>query len=203
MKKFFIAFFLFVFLFVLSGCSGFGGTSRSNSGTSGTSSSSKKQCDHSYEFVKIEIPTKTKSGYEIYKCTICGEQKKELKYKSDIEATSTCEQEVIPLLKSMLKDPDSVKYRAYIYKYKPYAHDDYDDEKWPTCGESYVVDVHYNAKNSFGGYVGYQIINFNLYYSSKPTFGYTPSWKKGSSYGYDHSQYDSSDYLLITSFSND
>ena len=73
---------------------------------------------------------------------------------------------------SMLKDPDSAKYQ-FKEPYKAYV-THYPDQLFPDKTEyGWIIRVGVNAKNSFGGYTGYQLYRF-LVRDEKLILGYGP-----------------------------
>lgn len=59
--------------------------------------------------------------------------------------------EVVSLLKSELKDPDSVQIKSITKPRRGYASYGFGTKEY-----GWHVDVTYNAKNSYGGYTGYE-----------------------------------------------
>jgi len=83
-------------------------------------------------------------------------------------------QEVVikSFMSSMLKDPDSAKFQ-FEEAYKSYV-TYYPDTIFPSKTEyGWVIKVRVNAKNSFGGYTGYQLYTF-LVRDENLILGYGP-----------------------------
>ncbi len=103
---------------------------------------------HIYEFSGYEDATKYEWGYEIYKCKKCGFVERRSRIIPYMDMAKLGLQKVIEKLKNNLIDPSSLQYEVECYKDKT------------TITTSFIYKIHYNAKNRFGGYVGYK----NIYY---------------------------------------
>lgn len=151
MKKMMRVFLLILFAFVLLPLAGCG-----NNDTA--TSSETVKCDHSFEAGETVKPTKNSEGYTLYKCTKCGTTEKRSKVRSYYAEAQYGLEKVIEKLKSQLKDPDSLQYNGDCYSY--------DFNELGYDNGLFIYKVNYNAKNSFGGYVGYK----DVYYSWNSTF---------------------------------
>lgn len=112
-------------------------------------------------FIKIVDPTVSSGGYYLYKCDTCGQEYKTKETKSITEEAKVGEKEIIDTIKSRLKDPDSLLYSGRCYT----VYDTIEGKAQPSW---IYYEIKYNAKNGFGGYVGYQTVYYcwNSYFQS-------------------------------------
>ncbi len=112
-------------------------------------------------FIKIVDPTVSSGGYYLYNCDTCGQEYKTKETKSITEEAKVGEQEIKEKIKNTLKDPDSLLYSGRCYTV-------YDKSAGESKPYWIYYEIKYNAKNGFGGYVGYQTVYYcwNSYFQS-------------------------------------
>ncbi len=132
------------FVFLLSSCGG--GQSEKET--------TKTKCEHTYVESAVER-TDYNEGYTLHKCSKCGYSYKTDKKSSYLDAAKKGLDAVITKLKSNLKDPDSLQYDGVCAK-RRYEVTDTEPSK-----VLYMYKIHYNAKNGFGGYVGYKYVYYD------------------------------------------
>lgn len=81
----------------------------------------------------------------------CGVSQQDAKKLNYGPSPKNYESEVVSLLKSELKDPDSVKISSITKPRRGYASYGFGTKEY-----GWYIDVVYNAKNSYGAYTGYQ-----------------------------------------------
>lgn len=113
-----------------------------------SSSTGKHQLDYSTG-IKVD-PKKYEKGYTNYTCKICGKQVKGSETRSLMDEAKYGLEKIIEKLKSILIDPESL-----IYDAECYSSYQWDKSKGEWAG-IFLYKIHYNAKNRFGGYVGYE-----------------------------------------------
>ncbi len=107
-------------------------------------------CSENYIKEEVKASWYEQGGYK-YTCSICGDTYFEYKTKSYVEECKTGAKYMYDTIKSKLKDPESAQFSGSLYAFK-LPEDD--------CYKLYFV-INFNAKNGFGGYVGYQTVVFN------------------------------------------
>ncbi len=116
-------------------------------------------CEHTYIFETVKADWHNKGGFK-YTCSKCGKVKYD--YNSDNwsdRCRETCNNVFEWQIKSRLKDPDSVRYSSKIYVF------DLCKDGEINYRLTYVFT--YNAKNSFGGYVGYVTEAYGGYFDGE------------------------------------
>ena len=107
------------------------------------------QCKHTICKTVVERTDYTE-GYTLNECTICGYTYKTDEIESFYAAAKDGELTVIKTIKSNLTDPDSMIYDGTCIKTNN-ASGELDEGR-------FIYRVHYNAKNSFGGFIGYKYV---------------------------------------------
>lgn len=110
---------------------------------------------HDYKEETID-PTKYQEGYTLHKCSRCGDEWRDTPTATLMTEARNGLNACLNYLKERLKDPNSILYEATCYSS---ANINNHEEKveWPGY---FLYDINYNAKNGFGGYVGYRHLYF-------------------------------------------